>query len=62
MSNIIELDQKDEERPSLEHPVESDEGERYQDPEEGWYGWVCTACVFFINGHTWGLNSVWKPF
>jgi len=62
MSNIIELDQKDEERPSLEHPVESDEGERYQDPEVGWYGWVCTACVFFINGHTWGLNSSYGVF
>lgn len=27
-------------------------------PPDGGYGWVCTACNFFINGHTWGLNSV----
>ena len=25
---------------------------------DGGYGWVCVACVFFINAHTWGLNSV----
>lgn len=27
-------------------------------PPDGGYGWVCVACVFLINGHTWGLNSV----
>jgi hypothetical protein len=26
-----------------------------KDVEESAYGWVCTGCVFFINGHTWGL-------
>lgn len=25
---------------------------------EGGYGWVCVACVFWINAHTWGINSV----
>lgn len=25
---------------------------------DGGYGWVCTACVFMINAHTWGVNSV----
>ena len=25
---------------------------------DGGFGWVCVACVFFINAHTWGLNSV----
>lgn len=29
-------------------------------PPNGGYGWVCTACVFMINAHTWGLNSVSK--
>lgn len=24
----------------------------------GGYGWVCVACVFLINAHTWGLNFV----
>lgn len=34
------------------------------DPKEidtqpnGGYGWVCVACVFWINAHTWGINSV----
>jgi len=27
-------------------------------PPDGGYGWVCTGCNFFINAHTWGLNSV----
>jgi hypothetical protein len=26
-------------------------------PPDGGYGWVCTACVFLINAHTWGVNS-----
>lgn len=27
-------------------------------PPDGGYGWVCVACVFLINAHTWGINSV----
>lgn len=27
-------------------------------PPDGGYGWVCVACVFWINAHTWGINSV----
>lgn len=27
-------------------------------PPDGGYGWVCTACVFLVNAHTWGINSV----
>ena len=27
-------------------------------PPDGGYGWVCVACTFVINGHTWGINSV----
>lgn len=27
-------------------------------PPDGGYGWICAACVFFINAHTWGVNSV----
>lgn len=27
-------------------------------PPNGGYGWVCVACCFLINAHTWGLNSV----
>ena len=25
---------------------------------DGGYGWVCVACVFLMNAHTWGVNSV----
>jgi len=31
-------------------------------PPNGGYGWVCVACCFFINGHTWGLNSSYAVF
>jgi len=27
-------------------------------PPDGGYGWVCVACVFLMQAHTWGLNSV----
>lgn len=27
-------------------------------PPNGGYGWICTACVFMINAHTWGTNAV----
>lgn len=27
-------------------------------PPNGGYGWVCTAAVFLINAHTWGVNAV----
>lgn len=30
-------------------------------PPDGGYGWVCVACVFWINAHTWGINSVSFP-
>ena len=40
-------------------PDHTREGEKQVDvPPDGGYGWVCTACVFLINAHTWGINSV----
>ena len=33
-----------------------------EDPPDGGYGWVCVACTFFINMHTWGLNSSYGVF
>lgn len=27
-------------------------------PPNGGYGWVCVGSAFWINGHTWGINSV----
>ena len=32
------------------------------EPPDGGYGWVCVACVFFINAHTWGINSSYGVF
>jgi hypothetical protein len=32
--------------------------EQTWEPPNGGYGWVCVATCFFINAHTWGLNSV----
>lgn len=46
---------------SLNHPEPSvDPDEKYDRdvPPDGGYGWVCVACVFWINAHTWGINSV----
>lgn len=31
-------------------------------PPDGGYGWVCVACCFLINAHTWGLNSSYSVF
>ena len=25
---------------------------------DGGYGWVCVCCCFWLNAHTWGINSV----
>ncbi|KAJ8125332.1 hypothetical protein O1611_g8308 [Lasiodiplodia mahajangana] len=30
--------------------------------KEGGYGWVVVAAVFFLNAHTWGLNSSFAVF
>lgn len=39
-------------RQNIEHKREEDV------PPDGGYGWVVVACVFWINAHTWGVNSV----
>jgi hypothetical protein len=31
-------------------------------PPNGGYGWVNVVCVFLINAHTWGVNSVSDVF
>lgn len=41
----------------LEH-VTKTESKAADIPPDGGYGWVCVACVFMVNAHTWGLNSV----
>lgn len=39
-------------------PARHSESKQVDVPPDGGYGWVCVACVFLINGHTWGVNSV----
>lgn len=39
-------------------PVAEPDHKNPQDLPDGGYGWVCVACVFWINAHTWGINSV----
>ena len=43
-------------QPPAEEKIEVDE------PPDGGYGWVCVACSFFINAHTWGINSSYGVF
>ena len=42
----------DEEQPpkTVNIPIEA--------PPDSGYGWVCVVCCFWINAHTWGINSV----
>jgi len=64
MTNDPELMRK--EAPSLEdlsekgveQELESEHGEPVERDPVSNYGWICVVCVFLINGHTWGLNSV----
>ena len=44
------------EQPQAEEKAEVDE------PPDGGYGWVCVMCTFFINAHTWGINSSYGVF
>lgn len=32
------------------------------EPPDGGYGWVCVVAVFFVNAHTWGINSSYGVF
>ena len=43
-------------RAQVEERKEADE------PPDGGYGWVCVACTFCINAHTWGINSSYGVF
>lgn len=45
----------------VEQP-QPEEREVVDQPPDGGYGWVCVACAFFINAHTWGINSSYGVF
>ncbi len=42
--------------PDAEQPTST--SKPIDQPPDGGYGWVCVACCFWINAHTWGINSV----
>lgn len=44
--------------PQVQPQIDPDEKYNRDVPPDGGYGWVCVACVFWINAHTWGINSV----
>jgi MFS family permease len=46
----------------VEHPNTVSEDKTEDQPPNGGYGWVCVACNFWINGHTWGINSTYGVF
>ncbi|KAJ5899117.1 hypothetical protein N7495_003861 [Penicillium taxi] len=43
-------------------PTDADDKPEPDVPPDGGYGWVCVACVFWINAHTWGINSSYGVF
>lgn len=61
-SHQDDLDRESARQEQKLHPhspaVEPDEKYERDVPPDGGYGWVCVACVFWINAHTWGINSV----
>lgn len=75
-SSIARLDRDFEKSEEIENDHErqpsQDAGEKVANPPpqvqeayvppNGGYGWVCVACCFFINGHTWGINSSYGVF
>ena len=45
-----------------DEPTASSSNQRLDVPPDGGYGWVCVACCFLINAHTWGINSSYGVF
>ena len=46
----------------VEHPTTVLDEKAEDLPPDGGYGWVCVACNFCINAHTWGINSTYGVF
>ena len=47
--------------PGADQP-QAEEKRVVDEPPDGGYGWVCVVCTFFINAHTWGINSSYGVF
>ncbi|KAJ5138639.1 uncharacterized protein N7515_003487 [Penicillium bovifimosum] len=68
-SHQDDVERENEKQEQKLHPqsktqAQIDEDEKYNRdvPPDGGYGWVCVACVFWINAHTWGINSSYGVF
>lgn len=64
-ANEVSLSRRDSEKTITGQ--ESDVSQTTEDPAvnpppNGGYGWVCVACCFCINAHTWGINSAYGVF
>ncbi|KAK5992519.1 putative transporter MCH2 [Cladobotryum mycophilum] len=56
------LSEKDNQGSTTESQIHESPLNTPEPPPNGGYGWVCTACIAIINGHTWGLNSSYGVF
>ncbi|KAE8152139.1 MFS transporter [Aspergillus avenaceus] len=68
-SNPHKGDHRKEQSPPPQTETQQDQTQKTLDdkylrdvPPDGGYGWVCVACVFWINAHTWGINSSYGVF
>ncbi|RAL17226.1 MCT family MFS transporter [Aspergillus homomorphus CBS 101889] len=52
----------DLDKPQESAPLDTESKYEQDVPPDGGYGWVCVACVFWINAHTWGINSSYGVF
>ena len=56
--NLDPLSQVQEQQQQDSAPKDTETKYEQDIVPDGGYGWVCVACVFWINAHTWGINSV----
>ncbi|KAL3464752.1 major facilitator superfamily domain-containing protein [Aspergillus heterothallicus] len=62
--SALQQSSKEGRRDSLERKPAAIQQEKLGEdvPPDGGYGWVCVASVFWINAHTWGINSSYGVF
>jgi MFS family permease len=62
MEQIRRAETASEKTVDVEQPTTVSDDKASDLPPDGGYGWVCVACNFLINGHTWGINSCYGVF
>ncbi|BCR95886.1 MCT family MFS transporter [Aspergillus luchuensis] len=60
--NLDPLSQVQEQQQQDSAPKDAETKYEQDVVPDGGYGWVCVACVFWINAHTWGINSSYGVF